>query len=129
MRAPSRLPRLTTDLPTLWHRFNDAEQTDFDCTDIGANYGDLTVTDNNGNVSTCTSTITVEDNMSPTAICQNLTVQLDATVRSPSRLLRLTTDSSDNLRHHHDAESDGLRLHGRRCEYGDLDGDLTTTAT
>ena len=52
--------------------------TDFDCTDVGANTVTLTVTDNNSNVSTCTSTITVEDNVAPTAICQNLTVQLDA---------------------------------------------------
>ena len=65
--------------------------TDFDCTDVGANTVTLTVTDNNSNVSTCTATITVEDNVAPTAICQNLTVQLDATGAAPSRLLRLTT--------------------------------------
>jgi hypothetical protein len=37
------------------------------------------VTDANGNTSTCDATVTVEDNVAPTAICQNITVQLDAT--------------------------------------------------
>ena len=31
-------------------------ETDFDCTDVGANTVTLTVTDDNSNVSTCTST-------------------------------------------------------------------------
>ncbi|MCF8459885.1 MAG: HYR domain-containing protein [Flavobacteriales bacterium] len=51
---------------------------DFDCSNVGANTVTLTVTDVNGNVSTCTATVTVEDNVDPTAICQNITVQLDA---------------------------------------------------
>jgi hypothetical protein len=38
----------------------------------------LTVTDNNGNVSTCSATVTVEDNIAPEALCQNITIQLDA---------------------------------------------------
>ena len=38
-------------------------ETNFDCTDVGANTVTLTVTDNNGNVSTCTATVTVEDNV------------------------------------------------------------------
>jgi hypothetical protein len=37
------------------------DQTAFDCGDVGANTVTLTVTDNNGNVSTCTATITVVD--------------------------------------------------------------------
>ena len=51
---------------------------DFTCANVGANTVTLTVVDVNGNISTCTSTITVQDNINPTAICQNLTVQLDA---------------------------------------------------
>ena len=35
---------------------HDVSQTDFDCTDVGANTVTLTVTDDNSNVSTCTST-------------------------------------------------------------------------
>ena len=54
------------------------DQTSFDCNDIGNNTVTLTVTDNNGNVSTCTATVDVQDNTSPTALCQNATVVLDA---------------------------------------------------
>ncbi len=55
-----------------------ASPTTFDCDDRGANTVTLTVTDNNGNSNTCTATVTVEDNIAPTALCQNTTVQLDA---------------------------------------------------
>jgi hypothetical protein len=51
--------------------------TDFSCADVGAVSVRLTVTDNNGNGSSCTSTVTVEDNVAPVAICQNVAVQLD----------------------------------------------------
>ena len=50
----------------------------FTCANVGPNPVTLTVTDNNGNVSTCQSTVTVEDNVPPVALCQNLTVQLNA---------------------------------------------------
>jgi len=50
----------------------------FDCSDVGANTVTLLVTDVNSNGSTCTATITVEDNVPPVAVCQDLTVQLDA---------------------------------------------------
>ena len=54
------------------------DKSDFTCAEVGTNTVTMTVTDVNGNVSTCTSTITVQDNINPTAICQDLTVQLDA---------------------------------------------------
>ncbi|QIE60058.1 HYR domain-containing protein [Rasiella rasia] len=50
----------------------------FTCADVGANTVTLTVTDVNGNSSTCTATVTVEDNVAPTAVCQDITIQLDA---------------------------------------------------
>ena len=50
----------------------------FDCSNVGANTVTLTVTDVNGNVSTCTSTVTIEDNVAPSAVCQNITVSLGA---------------------------------------------------
>ena len=53
-------------------------QTDFDCTDVGANLVTLTVIDANGNSNSCSATVTVQDNVDPIAICQNVTVQLDA---------------------------------------------------
>src|SRR5690606_26617171 len=55
-----------------------AGQTSFDCSHIGSNSVTLTVTDNNGNVSSCTANVTLEDNIAPQAICQDITVQLDA---------------------------------------------------
>ncbi|MEL7120964.1 MAG: hypothetical protein AAFO07_16040, partial [Bacteroidota bacterium] len=54
------------------------DKTDFDCSDIGTQSITLTVMDNNDNEDTCPATITVEDNFSPVAICNDLTVQLDA---------------------------------------------------
>ncbi|MCG8326875.1 MAG: HYR domain-containing protein [Chitinophagales bacterium] len=53
-------------------------QTDFNCNDVGANSETLTVTDINGNSSTCTSIITVVDNVAPLANCQNISTLLDA---------------------------------------------------
>jgi hypothetical protein len=43
--------------------------SDFDCDDLGPNLVELTVTDACGNSSTCTSTVTVEDNISPVLTC------------------------------------------------------------
>ncbi|PKP32261.1 MAG: hypothetical protein CVT99_05835 [Bacteroidetes bacterium HGW-Bacteroidetes-16] len=49
---------------------------DFSCADLGENTVTLTVTDNNQNVSVCTSTVTVEDNILPvlTAIANPITL-------------------------------------------------------
>ena len=55
----------------------DASQTVFDCSDAGPNDITLTVTDVNGNVSTCIAVVTVEDNVDPVAVCMNITVELD----------------------------------------------------
>ena len=71
-------------------------QTDFDCTDVGANTVTLTVTDDNSNVSTCTATITVQDIINPTAICQDLTVQLDASGAATITAAQVDNGSSDN---------------------------------
>ena len=54
-------------------------QTTFDCTNIGANVVDLIATDNNGNSASCQATVTVNDVDAPSAMCQNITAQLDAT--------------------------------------------------
>jgi regulation of enolase protein 1 (concanavalin A-like superfamily) len=52
------------------------DKTSFDCADVGTNTVALTVTDNHGNSSSCNATVTVEDNIDPTANCQNVTVEL-----------------------------------------------------
>lgn len=50
----------------------------FNCSNLGMSSVTLTVTDANGNTSTCSANVTVEDNVPPTALCQDITVQLDA---------------------------------------------------
>ncbi|PVW11606.1 HYR domain-containing protein, partial [Marixanthomonas spongiae] len=54
-------------------------QDTFDCSNVGDNNVTLTVTDVNGNVSSCTAVVTVEDITAPEVVCQDITVQLDAT--------------------------------------------------
>ncbi|RMD96295.1 MAG: LamG domain-containing protein, partial [Bacteroidetes bacterium] len=56
----------------------------------------LTVTDNNGNSNTCTANVTVEDNVNPTAICQNITVQLDANGNASITAAQVNNGSYDN---------------------------------
>jgi hypothetical protein len=70
-------------------------QTAFNCSEVGANTETLTVTDIHGNVSTCTATITVEDNITPVALCQNVTVQLDATGNGSTTAAAVNNGSSD----------------------------------
>ena len=72
-----------------------ASKTSFNCSDVGANTVTLTVTDNNGNTSTCDATVTVEDNVAPTASCQNITVQLDATGAASITASDINNGSSD----------------------------------
>ncbi|MDN3725260.1 HYR domain-containing protein, partial [Aequorivita sp. SDUM287046] len=68
----------------------------FDCSNIGANTVTLTVTDIGGNTSTCTTTVTVEDSVAPTAVCQNITVQLDANGDATIFPAAIDGGSSDN---------------------------------
>ncbi len=56
-----------------------ASQTNFDCSHLGPNSVTLTVTDNLGNMSSCLSTVTVEDVILPISKCKSATLQLDAT--------------------------------------------------
>lgn len=53
--------------------------TQFDCADYGLQTVTLTATDVNGNSSTCTATVDVQDNVSPIVTCKNHTLNLDAT--------------------------------------------------
>jgi len=73
-----------------------ATATAFTCSDVGENIiSTLTVTDVNGNFSTCDATITVEDNVAPTAVCQNLTVQLDANGNGSATAAAVNNGSGD----------------------------------
>jgi hypothetical protein len=67
----------------------------FTCANVGPNAVTLTVTDVNGNVSTCSSTVTVQDLIAPVAICQNITVNLDATGNASITAAQLNNGSSD----------------------------------
>jgi gliding motility-associated-like protein len=71
------------------------DKTDFTCSDVGVNLVTLTVTDNNGNVSICTADVTVEDNIPPVAVCNNITTQLDATGNSTILPADINNGSSD----------------------------------
>jgi uncharacterized protein YrzB (UPF0473 family) len=71
-------------------------QSTFVCAEVGANTAVLTVTDVNGNSTTCAATITVEDNVAPIAICQNVTVQLDNTGNGTTTATAIDNGSSDN---------------------------------
>ena len=70
--------------------------TSFDCSDVGPNTVTLTVTDVAGNSSTCTATVTVEDNIDPTAICHDITVQLDASGNATITAAQIDNGSQDN---------------------------------
>uniref|UniRef100_UPI0035669446 HYR domain-containing protein n=1 Tax=Ancylomarina sp. TaxID=1970196 RepID=UPI0035669446 len=74
-----------------------ASKTTFDCSNIGANTVTLTVTDNNTQVSTCTSTVTVEDKVLPTINCPgNVSVNADAGNCTASSVALGTPTTADN---------------------------------
>ncbi|MEL6812553.1 MAG: HYR domain-containing protein, partial [Bacteroidota bacterium] len=68
----------------------------FDCSHVGANNVTLTVTDVNGNSSTCVAAVTVEDITVPEVTCLDITVQLDANgsvTISPADVIVSTSDA------------------------------------
>ena len=54
----------------------DLDIDTFDCSNVGVNPVELTVTDENGNSATCTAMVTVEDNISPDLVCTDFTLEL-----------------------------------------------------
>ncbi len=70
--------------------------TSFDCTDLGANTVNLTVTDGAGNTDMCSATVTVVDNTAPVAACQNITVALDGTGNATITTGDIDNGSTDN---------------------------------
>ncbi|WP_299584727.1 HYR domain-containing protein, partial [uncultured Sunxiuqinia sp.] len=71
------------------------DQTSFDCNDLGSNTVRLTVTDASGNTDQCTATVTINDVTPPTAVCQNITVNLDATGNATITAADIDDGSSD----------------------------------
>ncbi|MGB1319265.1 MAG: hypothetical protein ACPG5W_13695, partial [Flavobacteriales bacterium] len=68
----------------------------FTCANVGPNTVTLTATDNNAATSTCTSTVTVEDNQNPVAVCQNITAFLDGIGTVTITAADIDGGSSDN---------------------------------
>ena len=73
-----------------------ASKVDFTCTDIGTETVILTVVDNNGNISTCNAMVTIKDTISPTAICKNISIQLDLSDTASITAAEIDNGSSDS---------------------------------
>ncbi|MFN5238697.1 MAG: HYR domain-containing protein [Bacteroidota bacterium] len=73
-----------------------ASVTSFICDDIGNNVVVLTVFDVSGNLSTCTSTVTILDDIAPNAGCLSQTVHLDNAGNTVIPAFMLDDNSSDN---------------------------------
>ena len=71
-------------------------QTNFTCANTGPNTVILTVTDVNGNIKTKTATVTVVDNILPTVVTQNITVNLNASGQATVTAAQINNGSSDN---------------------------------
>ncbi len=66
------------------------DMTAFDCGDTGDNVVTLTVVDPSGNSATCTTTVTIVDNMNPVAVCSDITVTIGA-----NAMVTITPDDVD----------------------------------
>jgi hypothetical protein len=71
--------------------------TQFNCSNIGApTVVTLTVKDIYNNTSTCLSNVTVKDNLTPTAVCEDVTVTLNASGKATVYGANLAANSFDN---------------------------------
>jgi hypothetical protein len=77
----------------LSYQIDGAPSRTFTCADLGANTVTLTVLDGTGNTATCTSTVTVVDNVAPIAACKDATVYLSSPTLVPGDI---DNGSSDN---------------------------------
>lgn len=73
----------------------EVSQEDFTCADIGTTIVTLTVTDVNGEQTTCMAEVTVEDNMPPTA-SNPATVSVECSTDVPTENIAAVTDAEDN---------------------------------
>ncbi len=71
-------------------------QTAFDCDQVGANTVSLTATDKNGNTASCNATVWVVDNIAPTAVCENITIELNAEGMATLTPEQIGSNSFDN---------------------------------
>ena len=68
----------------------------FDCASLGLQTVTLTVTDGAANSATCTAAVTVQDKVSPTALCQSTIVHLDASGNGVLMAAAVDGGSTDN---------------------------------
>ncbi len=96
--------------------------SNFDCSDLGENTVTLTVVDPSGNSDSATAIVTVEDNILPTVITQDITVQLDA-----SGMVSITAEDID------DGSSDNCAVASLSLDVSNFDcsdlGENTVTLT
>jgi hypothetical protein len=71
-------------------------KTNFSCSDIGENMIVLSATDLSDNVSTCQSIVTIEDTISPEALCNDIIVALDGNGIATITSEMINAESSDN---------------------------------
>ena len=75
----------------------EIDKTDFTCADIGENFVTLTITNVNGNTATCTTIVTVEENIPPVAFCMPpFTLELDANGQATITAAMINNGSTDN---------------------------------
>ncbi|WP_339917429.1 HYR domain-containing protein, partial [Yeosuana marina] len=73
----------------------EVSPSSFDCIDVGANAVTVTLTDNYGNISSCEATVTVEDNIPPTALCKPVTLYIDESGTATITAASINNGSSD----------------------------------
>jgi gliding motility-associated-like protein len=70
--------------------------TTFDCSNVGPNNVSVYARDTNRNMDSCISVITVLDTIPPTAICRNITIQLDSNGNASIVAMDIDGGSFDN---------------------------------
>src|SRR5438094_6159177 len=67
----------------------------FLCANVGPHHLPPFPTRRSSDLQTCTATVTVEDKVKPVAVCQDITVQLDATGNASITATQINNGSSD----------------------------------
>ena len=71
-------------------------KTSFNCSNLGINTIILRAKDYFGNTSTCSTTVTVEDNNTPSVSCKPATIQLNASGNATLSIGQIDNNSTDN---------------------------------
>jgi hypothetical protein len=69
--------------------------SNFNCANIGLNTVTLKVTDNGGNLASCTAQVTIEDVTAPMALCKNTTIYLNDVGQATLSAAQINNGSSD----------------------------------